>query len=412
MVFKCDKCGQEFDARWKLNRHLSRITSCEPVIDGDHQNPLTCRYCGRTFSRKSTLTRHIQNSCKVYKNKNLLFEHVRKKEQNKDIKQLKKELKKSEKNREKDREEMKQQLEELKNIIMSRDASSSSTSSTSNTSNTSNTANTSTVANTDNNHHNTNNTNVNTTINNNTVNNNINIAPQITYFDAGAMRDVIKEFLESDTLKASNFITLIKTYLKKNKVEDLAKIVMMTLHNNPDIPNGQNILHCDSGPYEGSILSYQANGWSETDLQFMVNTILGEICQIVGQIGYDENHKKTKKCIETFNSGEFVSSYSVELLDIVKKFGKSKEEPPKEVSNKKMIQSRIDKKKKEQKQKEFEERIKEMQQLSLKRAEEAAEEDSDDRSSMDEWEKSVGMKLPKSLGQYKAGEFEDETEWN
>ena len=100
-VFKCEKCGHEFENVFKLNRHLNRKTSCEPVIveNIDLDDPLVCKYCGRKYKYENTLNRHIQNSCKVFKNPNIKKQYIQKKkkeeEQKKDkyIKKLESEIK-------------------------------------------------------------------------------------------------------------------------------------------------------------------------------------------------------------------------------------------------------------------------------------------------------------------------------
>ena len=100
-VFKCEKCGHEFENVFKLNRHLNRKTSCEPVIveNIDLDDPLVCKYCGRKYKYENTLNRHIQNSCKVFKRPNSKKQYIQKKkkeeEQKKDkyIKKLESEIK-------------------------------------------------------------------------------------------------------------------------------------------------------------------------------------------------------------------------------------------------------------------------------------------------------------------------------
>ena len=119
--------------------------------------------------------------------------------------------------------------------------------------------------------------------------------------------------------------------------------------------------------------------------------------------------------MEKFNSGDFADEHSLDLYKIVKKFDKSKktrDNPPDKISETKMIQSQIDEKKKKDRdrQKEMEERIEALRALSLQRAREAEEEDSEERSPMDEWERSVGIKTPKSLKKVKAGKSEESGE--
>ena len=78
-VFKCEKCGHEFTTRWNLKKHIERKTPCEPIVEIDSDDPLTCRYCGRKYGYEANLNRHIINSCKVFKNPNIKKQHIQKK---------------------------------------------------------------------------------------------------------------------------------------------------------------------------------------------------------------------------------------------------------------------------------------------------------------------------------------------
>jgi DNA-directed RNA polymerase subunit RPC12/RpoP len=63
---KCEKCGKLFRAPSLLKRHLARKTPCEPIIDQDDEaDTISCKYCGRQFTTRPSMIRHIKQSCKI-----------------------------------------------------------------------------------------------------------------------------------------------------------------------------------------------------------------------------------------------------------------------------------------------------------------------------------------------------------
>lgn len=70
MPFRCGKCGAVFAKDQGLRKHMARKTPCAPILDKNdlpedqRNNPNTCRYCGRAYSRKDSLLRHLK-TCKI-----------------------------------------------------------------------------------------------------------------------------------------------------------------------------------------------------------------------------------------------------------------------------------------------------------------------------------------------------------
>lgn len=88
-MFKCEKCNREFKYRSELNRHLNRRTPCDLVLDtfNEPSNQPKCRFCGRLFANKHTLSRHVNYYCKIPPGKNhpgnmeLLYQKVKQQEE-------------------------------------------------------------------------------------------------------------------------------------------------------------------------------------------------------------------------------------------------------------------------------------------------------------------------------------------
>ena len=60
----CVRCGKEFRAPALLKRHLERKTSCEPIIAATG-NGIACRYCGKAFASRQSMSRHVRQYCKI-----------------------------------------------------------------------------------------------------------------------------------------------------------------------------------------------------------------------------------------------------------------------------------------------------------------------------------------------------------
>ncbi len=74
----CDRCGKTFIKAVQLKRHLERKTPCKPIIEeadlseaaqqDPNLNAKKCRFCGRAFSSRGSMLRHIRQSCKIAPN--------------------------------------------------------------------------------------------------------------------------------------------------------------------------------------------------------------------------------------------------------------------------------------------------------------------------------------------------------
>jgi DNA-directed RNA polymerase subunit RPC12/RpoP len=60
----CIRCGKEFRAPALLKRHLERKTPCEPIIDATGKD-IACRYCGKAFASRPSMSRHVRQYCKI-----------------------------------------------------------------------------------------------------------------------------------------------------------------------------------------------------------------------------------------------------------------------------------------------------------------------------------------------------------
>ena len=89
MPFPCLKCGTEFPTNQKLTRHLNRKRPCDPILEREvlpapqQDNPIRCRFCGRTYSRSDSLKRHLKTCSIANTDKGMekLYEHELKKQQ-------------------------------------------------------------------------------------------------------------------------------------------------------------------------------------------------------------------------------------------------------------------------------------------------------------------------------------------
>lgn len=90
---QCPKCGTKWENTYRLNRHLSRKKKCGVVEDTDDKTikKNQCQYCGKTFSKRQGLQRHIKHSCIVAKKSSVIIQKVE--EQKKTIDELKQKLK-------------------------------------------------------------------------------------------------------------------------------------------------------------------------------------------------------------------------------------------------------------------------------------------------------------------------------
>jgi len=75
--YKCERCLKEFDQKCHYTHHINKKFPCKEVPQNPTQNPqkttiiekseLTCKHCGKDFSRSDSLKRHIGGYCKAIK---------------------------------------------------------------------------------------------------------------------------------------------------------------------------------------------------------------------------------------------------------------------------------------------------------------------------------------------------------
>lgn len=67
----CELCGRSFPYPRDLKKHQARKRPCAPIVDRadlpdtDKKKPFQCRYCGRTFTTGTAVSRHVRNNCKI-----------------------------------------------------------------------------------------------------------------------------------------------------------------------------------------------------------------------------------------------------------------------------------------------------------------------------------------------------------
>jgi hypothetical protein len=111
--YQCERCFKDFNQKCEYTRHLNKKFKCKNIapkctetapdcteyksIIGDENSEIRCHYCGTTFTRGSSLTRHIENRCKIKKANDAKMEElmtmlIEIKESNKEIKENNKKL--------------------------------------------------------------------------------------------------------------------------------------------------------------------------------------------------------------------------------------------------------------------------------------------------------------------------------
>jgi hypothetical protein len=78
---RCAKCNATFVDNAHLKRHQQRKTPCDLIVDqgAADKTAFKCRFCGRHYSSKPSVNRHIRQSCKVANSEEgmeRLFEHT------------------------------------------------------------------------------------------------------------------------------------------------------------------------------------------------------------------------------------------------------------------------------------------------------------------------------------------------
>ncbi len=104
----CISCGRAFKYPRSLREHRARKTPCTPILSPQDHPPEVlgdpdleakkCRFCGRVFSNRTSMLRHVRHNCKIAPNaKNgdegleKLYDHTNKR-QSEEIAELKAEM--------------------------------------------------------------------------------------------------------------------------------------------------------------------------------------------------------------------------------------------------------------------------------------------------------------------------------
>lgn len=65
--FICHKCGNHFNKKYNLNRHLNRLIDCVSGSKTKREySKYSCKYCDRGFTRKDSFDRHVSPCKKKY----------------------------------------------------------------------------------------------------------------------------------------------------------------------------------------------------------------------------------------------------------------------------------------------------------------------------------------------------------
>jgi len=277
---KCEKCGGTFDNEWKYQRHISRKTSCEPIIEieGDYEETM-CKSCGHDFSNIYNLRRHLQ-SCVIHNDLKLQVKL-----------QLEKEWKKKIREMEEENKRLKLEILELTPI----DAS----------------------------------VNVEGDHNNLTVNNNIHNG-DIICFDRYAIRemlDIILSEKNGNKAKARSIKEKLRTHLSNGDIEGLFSYMLNLIHNNDDFPQGKNIFKSRSGPYKDSYITMGKNGWYESEQDEVLEFYKAEAVKIVGLLSWEPDTPKSQEFIDKFNNGDLDHKAQKVVDKTISKFDLSKKNP-------------------------------------------------------------------------------------
>jgi hypothetical protein len=214
MPYICEKCGFSCDSQTKLNTHLNKKTPC--IFDENNENGIKCEFCTNSFSTKSSLNRHMDR-CVVRKNPELLLKHI---EHQKEIIQQKDEIiiQKDEIIEQKDEliEKLKVPGNEYNTGIKG-----------------------------DNNS-------VDNSIDNSTHIHIDKVVHQPLSFRPCDMEILIKRL---DDIKEIAYH--IGKHAKANDLPSSIGVLLSSIHGNPNIKDGQNIVYVTEGKYKGKLASYQ-----------------------------------------------------------------------------------------------------------------------------------------------------------
>ena len=115
----CPKCNAEFDRKSSYEKHINKKYDCSPIkeenteickklqeickveknVQKNNEINFSCSYCNKKYSSKYTLSRHLENGCKIKKEKDEEKENIfkllleKEKQHKEEVKELKKQNK-------------------------------------------------------------------------------------------------------------------------------------------------------------------------------------------------------------------------------------------------------------------------------------------------------------------------------
>lgn len=280
----CEKCGIQFENEWKYQRHLSRKTPCDLIIEkNDEFAENMCRSCGHDFSNVYNLKRHLQ-TCAIHNDIKLQVKIQIEKEYRRKIKELEEENKM-----------LKQELVELKPT----DASV--------------------------------NIDVDGDHNNLTLENNVNIYNgDILCFDKESVRELLDILLTEKNGNREQVMKIkekFREHLSSGNIEGLITYMMNMVHDNDDLPQGKNIFKSKSGPHKDSYIVMGKNGWYKSDPEEVLEIYKAETIKLVGMTSWEPETPKSQRFIDNFNNGDSDERASIAVDKVVSKFKLSKKNP-------------------------------------------------------------------------------------
>jgi len=67
--FQCEKCKKGYNSKGSLNRHFGKEKIC-----GSKKKPqISCGLCGKFFTQKCSLVRHLKGACKGVKSTSAIY---------------------------------------------------------------------------------------------------------------------------------------------------------------------------------------------------------------------------------------------------------------------------------------------------------------------------------------------------
>lgn len=282
----CEKCGSQFENEWKYQRHISRKTPCDLVIERDDEiTETTCKFCGRELSNMFSYHRHAK-SCQIKNDlKRLIeFEYQRK------IKEL-----------EEENRLLKLEIQAHADVAVNLDVD------------------------IDGDYNNLN------VQNNNNNNNNVNIYNgDILCFDKESVRELLDILLTEKNGNREQVMKIkekFREHLSSGNIEGLITYMMNMVHDNDDLPQGKNIFKSKSGPHKDSYIVMGKNGWYKSDPEEVLEIYKAETIKLVGMTSWEPETPKSQRFIDNFNSGDSDEKASIAVDKVVSKFKLSKKNP-------------------------------------------------------------------------------------